>query len=195
MSIFLFIFAYFFHLFFIYFSGIRFSGPSAPSSAEKERERERDRDREHERKEKESRDRERALLDKLKEERDRNKATAARSYREGGSGSMVALTAHAHSLYGRESYTPLAPGSATADRSRGLDLGGERPSLNNLFSPAMRYISPMKSVPVVSSPAPFVVRHATSDFISGTFYFIYFYLFDLFFFIDSICSMILFCLF
>lgn len=25
----------------------------------------------------------------------------------------------------------------------------------------------MKSVPIVSSPAPFVVRHATSDFISG----------------------------
>ena len=92
---------------------------------------------------------------------------AARSYREGGSGSMVALTAHAHSLYGRETYTPLAPGSATADRSRAVDLG-ERPSLNNLFSPAMRYISPMKNVPVVSSPAPFVVRHATSDFISGS---------------------------
>ena len=34
----------------------------------------------------------------------------------------------------------------------------------------MRYVSPMKSssVPVVSSPAPFVVRHAQSDFISGS---------------------------
>ena len=140
---------------------------SGPNSAEKDRER----DREQERREKESRDRERALLEKLKEERDKNKASAARSYREGGSGSMVALTAHAHSQYGRDSYTPLTAGTnnAQAVPSRG-EYTGDRPSLSNLFSPAMRYVSPMKSssVPVVSSPAPFVVRHAQSDFISGS---------------------------
>ena len=84
---------------------------------------------------------------------------------------MVALTAHAHSQYGRDSYTPLTSGTnnAQAVPSR-VEYTGDRPSLSNLFSPAMRYVSPMKSssVPVVSSPAPFVVRHAQSDFISGS---------------------------
>ena len=136
--------------------------PSGPNSAEK--------DREQERREKENRDRERALLDKLKEERDKNKA-AARSYREGGSGSMVALTAHAHSQYGRDSYTPLTSGNNNAQAvPTRVEYTGDRPSLSNLFSPAMRYVSPMKNsaVPIVSSPAPFVVRHAQSDFISGS---------------------------
>ena len=136
---------------------------SAPNSADKARERES----EQERRETETRDRERAQLDKLKEERDRNKANAAR-HREGGSGSMVALTAHAHSSHGRESYTPLAPGvrsTGAVNASLG-EFAGDRPTLTNLFSPAMRYISPMKSVTVQNSPAPFVVRHATSDFIS-----------------------------
>ena len=136
---------------------------SAPNSADKARERET----EQERRETETRDRERAQLDKLKEERDRNKANSVK-HREGGSGSMVALTAHAHSSHGRESYNPLAPGvrsTGTLNASLG-EFAGDRPSLTNLFSPAMRYISPMKSVTVQNSPAPFVVRHATSDFIS-----------------------------
>ena len=136
---------------------------SAPNSADKAR----DRESEQERRETETRDRERAQLDKLKEERDRNKANAAR-HRESGSGSMVALTVHAHSSHGRESYTPLAPGvrsTGALNASLG-EFAGDRPTLTNLFSPAMRYISPMKSVTVQNSPAPFVVRHATSDFIS-----------------------------
>jgi hypothetical protein len=111
------------------------------------------------------RDRERAQLDRLKEEKERNKAAAAAAkHREGGSGSLVALTAHAHSSYGRDNYTPLAPGARGA--GSGVEYTGDRPSLTNLFSPAMRYISPMKSVTVVSSPAPFVVRHAGSEFIT-----------------------------
>ena len=153
------------------------TNPSGPSSAEKDRER----DKEQERREKESRDRERALLDKLKEERDKNKIIASKTYREGGSGNMVALTAHAHSQYGRESYTPLGGNNNTNNYNNNnnnnnnnssipsrVEYTNDRPSLSNLFSPAMRYISPMKSVPVVSSPAPFVVRHAQSDFISGS---------------------------
>lgn len=94
---------------------------------------------------------------------------------------MVALTAHAHSAYGRDNYTPLAPGvrsTASAGPSAGGGGGGgggggavgeyvgDRPSLTNLFSPAMRYISPMKAVAITNTPAPFVVRHATSDFIT-----------------------------
>jgi len=160
---------------------------STPSSAEKTAVDERVvREREQERRDKEARDRdrekERALLERLKEERDRQDRVKAspgvRRDSKEGAGNMIALT-NAHSSYGRESYTPLGPGTNPSSNYTSHNTGSyNTAAYSGLASPAMRYVSPLKrdSTPapapsVHTTPtmahAPFVVRHASSDFISG----------------------------
>jgi hypothetical protein len=123
---------------------------------------------------------------RLKEERDRQDRQKAspggygRRDSKEGAGNMIALTAHAHSSYGRESYTPLGPGTNPSSNYTSHNTGNYTSTAfsSGLASPAMRYVSPLKrdSIPVpapsvhttpIMAHAPFVVRHASSDFISG----------------------------